>query len=80
MPAPYPPEYDDEPPMDGLAEFDIAVAVCHDCETAIGPDHAEDVGRVIHELHGGHDAAVVGQWTEVEVLDYYFELDPEVRG
>lgn len=69
MPDPYPPEYDEEPPEDGVAEYQIGLGVCYSCEVVIGPDHAEDVGQDLHLNHEGHITEVLGVWRQVEVFD-----------
>lgn len=76
MPEPYPPEYDEEPPTDGIMEYNIAVGVCYTCEEKVGPDHSEDVGQDFHLNHEGHDVEIISQWTATDIIpEFFFDME-----
>lgn len=72
---PYPPEYDEEPPEDGIVEHEIAIGVCRDCEEILGPTYSVDVGLDIASNHIDHETEIIRKWTEVEVLEYIYFND-----
>lgn len=68
----YPPEYDEEPPEDGLVTVEVAIGACRDCREIIGPMLSEDIGVIMYQKHEDHETEYIDMWEETEVLEEYF--------